>query len=282
MSNRTTSKIFRLQRLGVALQVCLASLGLLSRLWASPLGHAPGGPAGVRPAFAAGEFLRYELRYAFATGALIEFRTRDTILGGVPALHHRIDGKTRGVINSLYPVHDVYWSITERVSDLPLRAVRQVQEQKYRDYKEDTFFRHLRPDSLVLVRENGDTLVLPKGTHDVVSLFYYLRNRLGGMRLQLGMKIELPLFFNAEFYPLVIRYEGVQDVKTRFGRVSCYRFKPLVRQGDLFEDQEALTVWISRDANHVPVRVRFELFLGAMYCDLIGYSGLSHPLYVER
>ena len=235
-----------------------------------------------KESFAPGELLRYEVRYSFAKCAQVEFTTTDTVANGKRLFHHRISGYTTGLIHKLYSVSDVYHSYTDPSTDLPLRAIRNVHEQKYRDYKVDLYDRTPPLDSAIVTRENGQQVKVPLNTHCVVSVAYYIRNRLSTMKLKEGSSLNIPLYFNAEFYPMKIRYTGQELVKTKFGKVLCYRFKPQVREGDLFKDQDALTVWISTDDNHLPVRIKFELFLGAMYCDLIGYKGLQYEMQVTR
>ena len=203
-------------------------------------------------------------------------------MSGRPIYRHVIGGRTKGLAHKLYPVHDVYHSYVDPTSGLPLRAIRNVKEQSYHDYKRDEFYRTIRPDSAIVVRETGDTVVLPRATHDMVSLVFHIRSRLSGMKLVKGQRIAFPLYFNAEYYPFAIRYDGDEVVKTKFGRILCHRFKPLVRKGSVFVDQEALTIWLSSDSNHVPIKARFELFIGAMQCNLVEHKGLSAPLRVQK
>lgn len=229
-------------------------------------------------AFQSGEKLFYHIRYGFAKGAEARFETSDTLIQGKRAFRHNIAGWTTGLLDMLYPVYDVYTTYTDPLSDLPLRAVRNVREQKYLDYKVDLYDRHSRKDSVEVTRETGARLVFPRNTMDLVSAVYFVRNRLSNMKLKKGVRIEIPVYFNAEFYPLVIQYVGDEIVKTKFGKMKCHRFLPLVKTGDLFKTQDAITVWLTADENHIPVRVRFKLFLGSMYCDLVNFQGLKWPL----
>lgn len=234
-----------------------------------------------RGAFQAGEVLRYEIRYGLARGAAAQFEVRDTTLVGESAYRLEVVGWTVGLLDALYPVYDVYRSYVLKRNDLPLIAIRDVREQKYIDYKEDYFDRRTRNDSLVLTRENGERHVLPLETFDMVSAAYFVRNQLSHMDLKEGYEIDIPTFFNGEYYPMKVQYKGIEVVKTKFGRLKCYRFVPLVKVGDLFTTQDAISVWFTADENHIPVRVRFKLFLGSLYCDITSFSGLKWPLVVE-
>lgn len=220
-------------------------------------------------AFKAGEKLQYEIRYGIAKCAVAEFTTTDTVIEGRRHFHHKITGTTTGLIGAIYPLTDTYHSYTDAKSDLPVIAIRDVHEQSYRDYKVDRYDRKRRADSVVIVRETGDEVVVSKHTHDLVSVAYYLRNRVSRVPLTKGKSFEIPTFFNAEYYPMQIRYEGREVIKTRFGNRECYRFVPMVQEGDLFKEREAITVWFAADGGFEVMRVRFKLFLGSMYCDLV-------------
>jgi hypothetical protein len=49
-------------------------------------------------------------------------------------------------------------------------------------------------------------------------------------------------------------------------------------KGTIFEGGEKMTVWISDDANHIPVRVESPLVVGSVKIDMMGYNNLRHPL----
>lgn len=108
------------------------------------------------------------MRYTFAKGAEVLFTVGDTVIDGRRCYGLTIDGKTTGMVGMLYPLHDVYRSYTDPRTHLPVRAVRSVQEQSYRDYKVDNFDRRSRQDSTIVTRENGKQVILPKQVCDLV------------------------------------------------------------------------------------------------------------------
>jgi hypothetical protein len=234
----------------------------------------------VTQAFKSGEKLVYSLRYGIAKGAETSFRTYDTIENGQKLRAHLLEGYTTGLLDLLYPVYDVYCAYVDPKTDLPIRAIRNVHEQKYVDYKLDTFLRGRAGDSTLVVRENGDTLTLPPATLDLVSAFFYLRNRLDQIDLKPGLRINLPTMFNGEYFGLMVEYRGEELLKTKFGKLKCLRLVPYVQAGGLFTEEDGLTVWLTADANHLPIKIRFKLFLGALTCELEQFQGLRWPLEV--
>jgi hypothetical protein len=68
---------------------------------------------------------------------------------------------------------------------------------------------------------------------------------------------------------------GYETVNSKIGDIRCYKFIPIVQTGRAFEDEDDMKIWISADANKVPVRVQFDLFIGSLRCDLINFSDFS-------
>ncbi len=217
-----------------------------------------------------GEVLRYDVRYAFAKGAEVVFTVGDTVMEGRRRYVLTIDGKTTGMVGMLYPLRDIYKSYTDPSTHLPVRAVRNVQEQSYRDYKVDTFDRHTRADSTIVTRETGEKLVLPRRVCDLVSLGYALRVKLSRAPIAKGTMLLYPIYFNAEYLPFSVRCLGVETIRTRFGKRKCYKFVPCIQKGEIFTENDAVTLWFAADGAYEPLRIEFKLFVGSMVCELVG------------
>lgn len=48
--------------------------------------------------------------------------------------------------------------------------------------------------------------------------------------------------------------------------------------GRVFKAQDDVSIWISNDENHVPLRVEFNMTLGSLKCDLVSHKNLYYPL----
>ena len=236
----------------------------------------------VPPPFQKGEMLYYNVRYAFAKGAEVIFSVSDTVIESKKYYHLLIDGRTTGMVGLLYPLRDTYHAYTDKKTLLPIKAVRNVHEQSYKDYKVDLFDRTSRSDSTVVTRENGETLILPKEVCDLVSLGYAMRVQLSKTNFTENTFFSFPILFNAEFFPFGVRYVGEEVVRTDFGKVRCHKFIPRIQKGELFQENDAITIWFSADENHLPIRIEFKLFLGAMVCELKNFRKLVSPFNVMQ
>jgi hypothetical protein len=84
-------------------------------------------------------------------------------------------------------------------------------------------------------------------------------------------------YFSDELFPLRIRYMGIDVINTPLGKLECYLFSPVTEVGRAFKTEDDMQVWISRDKNRVPVRIRFQLRVGAFTCNLEQFRGLQEP-----
>jgi len=56
----------------------------------------------------------------------------------------------------------------------------------------------------------------------------------------------------------------------------------LLLKGDTFKGGEGMTVWVTDDNNHVPVKIESKLSVGSIKVDLENYQNLKYPLVVAQ
>jgi len=94
--------------------------------------------------------------------------------------------------------------------------------------------------------------------------------------------INIPLFIDHEIFPFKIKFVKRETVKTDYGKIMCLKFVPVVQEGRVFKDEDDMHLWISDDANHVPIRIQSELIVGSIKIDLKEYKGLANPLAIVK
>ena len=67
-------------------------------------------------------------------------------------------------------------------------------------------------------------------------------------------------------------------MQTRYGKFNAIKFKPLLVEGTIFSGGENMTVWVSDDANRLPVRIESRILIGSIKVDMMGYKNLRYPL----
>jgi hypothetical protein len=111
----------------------------------------------------------------------------------------------------------------------------------------------------------------------VLSAIYYARN-INFDKYKPGDRIPFTMFLDNEVYNMYIRYLGKETIKTKYGKFDAVKFKPLLIKGTIFEGGEKMTVWVSDDANRIPVRVESPISVGSVKVDMMGYRNLRYPL----
>ncbi|MDX2063981.1 MAG: DUF3108 domain-containing protein [Bacteroidia bacterium] len=115
-------------------------------------------------------------------------------------------------------------------------------------------------------------------THDLLSAFYYARN-LGLTNFTVGQSYEMPVFLDDKTYNLGMTVLGREVVETELGKFNCLKITPKLVTGRVFkEDGEPMLLWVTDDANYIPIKITSPLVVGSVQVRLIKYSGLRHPL----
>ena len=61
------------------------------------------------------------------------------------------------------------------------------------------------------------------------------------------------------------------------GTYNAIKIAPQLIEGTIFKGGEKMTVWISDDDNHIPLRVDSPILVGSIKVDLIDYENLRNP-----
>ncbi len=235
---------------------------------------------GQDSAYKTGEKVTYSIQYGFinAGNGTLELST-DTI-NGKKVLHSKLAARTTGMAEALFKVLDIYESYIDPVTELPVKSIRNIHEGRYRKYNVVMFDHKTRADSSILHSDLTGTHIAPPHIQDILSCFYYFRNHILPVdsNLKPGKITTILTWFCDELYPIRLKYIGTDDVKTKVGKIRCYKFNPVTEAGRLFKSEEDVSFWFSADKNFLPVKIRFDIFVGAFSCEIMNYEGLVYPL----
>ncbi|TAL41079.1 MAG: DUF3108 domain-containing protein [Chitinophagaceae bacterium] len=255
--------------------ICTLSLGIL---FSSAEAGLPNDEyCGIRnTAFNAGEQVTFHVYYAVA-GVFIHagdavFTNNLEILNGKPVYHVTGDGKTNPSYDWIYKVRDKYESFIDTATLQPYKFIRNVNEGGYKKYENITFNRTAN----TAVTSNG-VFKVPDCVQDVLSSMYYARN-VDFDKYKPEDKIPFSMFLDNEVFNMYIRYLGKETIKTRYGKFRAIKFKPLLLKGTIFEGGEKMTVWVSDDKNHIPLRVESPIVVGSVKIDMMSHRNLRYPL----
>jgi hypothetical protein len=230
-----------------------------------------------------GEKVSYIVHYGPINGGIASLELKKDTFAGREVMRSYFLAQTTGVADALYKIKDVYESYMDPVSELPVKSVRNIQEGRYRKFNVVLFDHNSRPDSAILTSDLTGKHITQKGIHDVISCFYFFRKHFlaTNYNFKKGEIISIMTWFADELYPIQLVYAGMEDVKTRAGKIKCYKFNPVTEVGRLFKTNEDASFWFSADKNCLPVKIRFDIFVGAFTVDLYSYEGLTDTLEIK-
>lgn len=238
---------------------------------------------GQNPPYQVGEKVYHIIHYGLINGGIATLELQKDTFGGKEVLHSVFLAQTTGLADALFKVRDIFESYINPETQLPAKSIRNVSEGRYRRYNVVLFDYETRKDSAILTSDLTGKHITQQGIHDILSCFYYFRKSIMSQnpKLKRGDMITIMTWFTDELYPIRLRYIGMDDVRTRAGKIKCYKFNPVTERGRLFKDEESATFWFSADKNYLPVKVQFDIFVGAFTVDLNSYEGLSEPLDIK-
>lgn len=239
--------------------------------------ETPQDACGIRnTAFKAGEKVSFTVYYAVAgiyvnAGTATFTNTLET-MNNKPVYHIVGEGNTNSSYDFLYKVRDRYETYMDTSNLQPLKFIRNVNEGGHKIYQNVTFSKTantaLTSDGLFKV---------PVCVQDVVSAVFYARN-IDFSKLRVNDKIAFSMFLDNEVNEMYIRYLGRETIKTKFGKFNAIKFKPLLIKGTVFDGGEKMTVWVTDDDNHIPVRIESPIVVGKVKIDMMSYENLRHPM----
>ena len=234
-------------------------------------------------AFTFGEELNFEVSYGWLNlaDAKLEINRRTHTQNNRP--HYKIDvyGKTKGAATIFGKVNDNWGTYLDTSTINPSVFYQHIEEGRYRKHEKVSFDQKNNKALVEVFEKDNRTLKsvkeydLPGKVQDIVSGFYYLRT-LDLEKLKVGETVLIRGFFDKEIYNIKLIYEGTELLETEIGEKDTYIFSPQIPKNKLFRGDYPVKVWVTRDQNKIPVKIKASLFLGSLNFDIINAKGLRN------
>lgn len=233
-------------------------------------------------AFQDGEWFKFKMSYSnWLKAGNATLSVKDSKLDNKDVYHVVGKGWTTGMIKWFFKVKDRYESYFDKSTIMPYKFVRNIDEGGHTKNLEIDFDQKQNKAHINDKKKKTKKVVDTKpNIQDMVSTFYYLRNNLDVNSLKKGDEVKIDMFFDEENYGFKLKYLGEETIETEFGEIKSLKFRPYVMAGRVFKEEESLTLWVSKDKNKVPLRIKADLAVGSLRADLEAFKGLKHPFKI--
>lgn len=255
------------------------SAALIAALFAAPLTAAADGP---ELPYKEGEHLCYTVRYEW--GAVnTEVGSADLQLNRSGELFHPVvTGKSTKFWDKFFKVRELFESTFRAEDGRPLTFCRDTREGKYTVQNNMTFNNSDYTIECKVVRrgvELPDTLLAGNAeTYDLLTLFYKVRG-LDFSKVEIEKPQPISFVIDREIYNLHYIYHGPMEKKIKgVGKFKVLKFSLMVVTGEVFSGKDYITLYVTDDANHIPLLFESPILVGKVVGTITKWEGLKHPV----
>lgn len=191
---------------------------------------------------------------------------------GKNTFHFEVIGRSVGLFNWFFKVDDRFESYADEETMIPYHFIRRTHEGSF-TYEDEVDFDH--ENGIAYSRRTEKPI--PYGIKDIVSAFYYMRT-IDFSDIEEGQEYHLPFYLDDSAYVSKIIYLGKEVVETNLGKFRCLKFKPMVAQGEIFQEPYPMVLWVTDDRNKAPVLGKSKVIVGSVKLELVKIEGLKYPM----
>lgn len=229
--------------------------------------------------FVEGEVIEYKAHYGFVNAAEGRMVISEDLfeINGRPCYKIDVFARSLGLLDVFMRIRDNWGTYLDTAAIITHRFHRKIEEGKYKK-NEIVNFDHKNKVARVRTFDKKkeewrpeETFEVPRNVQDLVSGYYYLRT-LDFDTLKIGEEITIDSFFDDEVYDFKVKMVGREMVETKLGEIRSVVFNPVMPENDLFKGENSVKIWISDDFNKVPLKIKAEMFVGAVEIDIVSYK----------
>ncbi len=230
-------------------------------------------------AFKRGEVLQYKVYWdawllpkITAGLAVVRITDENKRINNRSTLHVIGTGESKGLLNLFYKVNDRYETYIDEEAIIPWLFIRKTKEGSYVS-NDMVAFKHAQK---IAISRYGIKNI-PDNVQDIISAFFYART-FDFSNAHDGDVYPVDFYLDDSVYVSKVVFEGRDTIKIDMGTFGCLKFKPMVLVGEVFKEPYPMTLWVSDDHNHIPVKAQSGVIVGSVKMELISCEGLSNPL----
>lgn len=235
--------------------------------------------------FARGEHLVYNVTWMGIKAGEATLEVEGLLqVDGQPALHLVTTARSTPFVSTFYRVDDRNESFIGLHPMRSLRFVKNLREGRYRHSSQTDFdqtvgvarFRYLDfsnvPRNISRLDEAerfgkyvSQDYPLNVPALDELSVLYFVRT----LPLKVGETVRAKVFASKKNWDLEVRVLSRETLDTILGRRETLVVEPLLKFEGIFQRKGRMTVWLTDDAERVPVLMKSEIVIGSFVSTLV-------------
>ncbi|KJD36373.1 hypothetical protein PW52_05980 [Tamlana sedimentorum] len=181
--------------------------------------------------------------------------------------------------DNFFKIRDLYESYVSPKSLTPYLYNRSINEGGYFKKMKYTFSHKTKTVKTVQTksknRVENKTVSINSGTKDIISTLYSVR-LLDYASMANGNTITQNIIFDRKEYNVQITYLGKETISTAIGSKSCYKIAIGSADSNVLQGKNSNVLWLTADANKVPVYGKFKIPVGNGELKIKSASGLKN------
>lgn len=237
-------------------------------------------PAGIQ-AFHPGEVLTYDVSWlrVFSAGTVTMAVESAELPDTREGLRFVVEGRTQGLMDRVFPVHDVVQSVFDPQL---MQSLSYSLKENYGKKKRlrQTEFDHARRTAVIRLNEDPPGSVeIPGLVQDGLSLIYFLRTR---EDLVIGRQMEIVVLDSGKLWTIEVAVLAREKIATAAGTFATIKVRTSPKDTGGIVKKREVFLWLTDDGRKVPVRMKSTLKVGSFVFELIGMKPGSHVFRQEN
>lgn len=187
--------------------------------------------------------------------------------------------------DNFFKINDLYESYVSPNSLNPYLHKREINEGGYYKFMQYKFKRRTnKAESLMRKRKKGapgefwekkQNLSIGPSTFDLVTTIYKIRN-LDIHKAAVGASDRFNVLFDNVEHTISVSLLGKETIKTALGNKECYKLAISINSSDVLKGKNDNLLWLTADANKIPVYAKFKVAIGSGELRIKSASGLKN------
>lgn len=228
----------------------------------------------------------YNWNFIWVNAGEVTFSTKLVDKNKTPSYLLKAIGSTYKGYDFFYSVRDTFEAIVDTAYLEPSYYMQSSNEGRFNSHQQYWFNQASKVVKTSVQMEKEPTITKESPfdgcASDVLSMVYKCRN-MDFSKYKYDEKIPITLILDGKIEHLYIRYLGIEEVEDRQNRhFKCYKFAPCLPKNALFSGGEEMIVWVTTDANRIPIVVEAKILIGSVKAIFLDIKNPRNPLEVVK